>query len=109
MPLLKTKLSNQLKKLIPENEIKISLKNIIINGSKRGCSGHITYLKTGKCVYVTTEPLITDPRKLMWRYAENEKDFTSNRIGIKGKNHFITEPELATTIIKALTADKLIL
>lgn len=101
--LLKTKLTNRLKTVFTEDEIRIKLQNISINGTKRGCSGHITHCKTGKCVYVNTEPLITDPKKVMWRYAADDRDFSSNRLGVNGSNHFTTEDRLVEEIHKVLS------
>lgn len=55
-PLLSVKLRNQLRKLNPALEVE--LKNININGMKRGCSGYITDPRTGRVIYVDTEALL---------------------------------------------------
>lgn len=106
MPLLKTKICNQLKAILGDN-INISLKNIVINGSKRGCSGHITHTTTGNCVYINTEPSIFKPTKVLWRYAKDENDFSSNSLGIQGINHFVDETNLISTISQALTKNNI--
>ena len=67
--LLATKLKNQFTELHG-----VSLKNIIINGNKRGCSGFIT--KGGRFVYVNTESLCGG---YLYRTAENAKDYTGGR------------------------------
>jgi hypothetical protein len=66
MIILATKLKNKF-----PSEFDVQLKNIIINGDKRGCSGFISY--NGKIVYVTTEPLGT--MGLMYRTAKHNKDY----------------------------------
>ena len=52
--LLKTKLTHQLNAAAMAQgiEIEIFLKNISINGVKRGCSGHVVNKSTGSCAYV---------------------------------------------------------
>lgn len=55
---LSRKLLNQLK--VKETESKDlmlthNLHNIIINGKRVGCSGHIRNVLNNKCVYVSTE------------------------------------------------------
>lgn len=103
MPYLKTKLTNRICKILLKENCRFNLKNIIINGEKRGCSGHITFIPSGRCVYVNTEPLITDPSKMMYRYAKNEEDFSSNSMTFSAMNQFTTEDKLAHDICMALT------
>lgn len=67
--LLMTKLKNEIKSQLPN--AKFFLKNININGVKRGCSGFIKY--DDVIVYVNTETTII--LGLMYRYAENLKDY----------------------------------
>lgn len=47
-PLLAVKLRNQLRKIDPALEVE--LKNINVNGMKRGCSGYITDPRTGRVI-----------------------------------------------------------
>lgn len=54
------------------------LKNIVINGVKKGCSGFIRNEKTGVCVYIITEQIFMQP-KYMYRYADNIKDYRGYR------------------------------
>lgn len=69
--LLATKLKNRiLLAAKPEDlPLKIELKNIIVNGVKRGCSGFVTNMQTGSCVYIDTEKLVYGPLsdKCMYR------------------------------------------
>ena len=71
---LSRKLLNQLK--VKETESKDlmlthNLHNIIINGKRVGCSGHIQNVLNNKCVYVSTEKSCYQPLsdKNMVRYA----------------------------------------
>lgn len=68
MLILATKLKNQ---FTPAHTT--ALKNIIVNGEKRGCSGFIL-APSGAIVYVNTEPC--GRLGLMYRTAENFRDHT---------------------------------
>lgn len=79
---LSRKLLNQLK--VKETESKDlmlthNLHNIIINGKRVGCSGHIQNVLNNKCVYVSTEKSCYQPLsdKNMVRYAASMKDYSS--------------------------------
>ena len=79
--ILATKLRNSLNRFNPNGNYEYRLKNIIVNGYKKGCSGFIVNKDNGLIVYVNTEPCI--PKKpYVWRYATSLKD---TRGGI---NHF---------------------
>lgn len=67
MPILSTKLKNAL-----PSTYTVALRNIIINGDKRGCSGFVSY--GDKTVYINTEPC--GSLGLMYRTAKNGKDYT---------------------------------
>lgn len=74
---LSRKLLNQLK--VKETESKDlmlthNLHNIIINGKRVGCSGHIQNVLNNKCVYVSTEKSCYQPLsdKNMVRYAASD-------------------------------------
>lgn len=75
--LLSTKLKNAItKKAQKENfQLQITLHNIAINGNKRGCSGFIRNMENNSVVYVNTENSCFIS-KYMYRYADNEKDYT---------------------------------
>lgn len=103
MPYLKTKLKNDICRLLPAEDLRFRLSNICINGEKRGCSGHVTYLPTGRCIYVNTEPLLTNPRKIMFRFAKNEQDYTSSHSEFSAINLFTTQERLALDIYHHLT------
>lgn len=98
--LLKTKLNNQIKKLDPNVQM-INVKNIVINGVKRGCSGFC--VKGNNTVYFTTEvlPMFGQKDSVMWRYAKDTKDYSSTRIK-NGQNRWCEPDKLAQQIVKAL-------
>jgi hypothetical protein len=86
-------LSTKLKNKFPV-EFDVQLKNITINGDKRGCSGFISY--NDKTVYLTTEPLGT--MGMMYRTAKNSKDYSG------GANQWAKGIDnLVSAIIKMLT------
>lgn len=74
---LSRKLQNAIKKVNPNGDYEFFLKNIIINGSKRGCSGFVRSVSNNSVVYVDTEltTLILE-HPFMYRYADNVKDYT---------------------------------
>lgn len=94
-PLLMTKVKNAFK----GKEYSFFLKNININGSKRGCCG---FIKSGeKCVYINTEPSCAEwIPPIMFRYAKNEKDSHG------GTNQFCkTLEELVENVNRMLKED----
>lgn len=105
-PLLKTKLTRQL-----ETECKrhglyaeiIELNNISVNGDKRGCSGFITNTQDGSCIYIRTEKSAYAPLAdlSLYRYARDNKDYSSNGLS-NGQNHWATDNDLASAVIKLL-------
>lgn len=76
MLILSTKLKNAITKHSNGMDLTFTLKNITINGSKRGCSGFIRNNANGTVVYVTTEEPCLSSLHYMYRYADNEKDYT---------------------------------
>lgn len=77
MLILSTKLKNAINKHANGMDLIFTLKNISINGSKRGCSGFIRNNANGSVMYVTTErSCATFLKPYMYRYADNEKDYT---------------------------------
>lgn len=98
-PLLMTALKNRFKKV---GDYEYHLKNININGVKRGCSGFIRNPETGKTVYIDTEFVCGNcykplENKVMFRTAKNLKDYSG------GINQWCTENELVDKVVKALT------
>ena len=92
--LLATKLKNMLLKAKPD--LIVELKNITINGRKRGCSGFITNPKNGTVVYVNTEGTFGDIGYL-YRYARDNHDYTGYR------NHFAKpDDKFVKVVIDAL-------
>jgi len=105
--LFATKLKNSLTKLAEQHgmEIKVELKNIAVNGQRRGCSGFVTC--GDSCVYVNTEHSIYSPisSQSMCRYAKDTEDFSSN--GLKnGYNQFVADDFLAAKVISMLKNGK---
>lgn len=98
MLLLSTKLKNRIRKA--PGDFTFFLKNVEINGVKRGCSGFIRNNRNRSYVYVNTERSAYDGvPNYMYRYADNEKDYTGycNRWAD-------TLEELASNIIKLLNS-----
>lgn len=78
MLILSTKLKNAINSHANGMDLAFTLKNISINGSKRGCSGFIRNNTNGSVMYVTTEPCRCD-LLYMYRYANHEKDYKGYR------------------------------
>ena len=79
MIILSTKLKNAINKHANGMNLTFTLKNISINGSKRGCSGFIRNNANGSVIYVTTEEPCSPSLHYMYRYADHEKDWTGYR------------------------------
>lgn len=60
-------------------EVTTSLRNIRIDGAARGCTGFFVNPENNACVYVNTEASIDPKRSLLYRYADDTKDFTGYR------------------------------
>ena len=77
MLILSTKLKNAINQHANGMDLTFTLKNISINGSKRGCSGFIRNNANGSVVYVNTEEVfLTSVTRYMYRYAYDELDYT---------------------------------
>lgn len=93
---LSRKLLNQLKVKEAESTnllLTHNLHNITVNGKRVGCSGHIQNVLNDKCVYICTEKSCYQPLsdKNLIRYAADMKDFSSNDLGVVGRNQFVTD------------------
>ena len=75
--ILAVKLKNALKKANEKHgyDLKFEIKNIVINGATRGCSGFVTNMQNGSCVYVNTERTCLKNLGVMYRYADDNKDY----------------------------------
>ena len=73
-PILARKLKNRIRAKCSATDLRFELKNIIINGSKRGCSGFISNETSDITVYVNTEPSVY-LGEIMWRYARDNQDY----------------------------------
>ena len=85
--------SRKVKNLFKGKPFELKIKDININGQKRGCSGFITNTETGKICYINTESFFNGgngsglygnkKKAIMMRTAENTNDFHG------GVNHFL--------------------
>lgn len=73
------KLRSRVKKL--DDTLIINVKDISVNGVKRGCSGFITDSSSGNVVYINTEGSEYGPLtdKIMYRKARDIKDYSGGR------------------------------
>jgi hypothetical protein len=94
--LLATKLRNEIRKVTPELEF--HLKNVSVNGSKRGCRGFIVNPSNGLIAYVDTEHLLNPHVSgALYRTAKNLKDYYG------GRNLYAPADQLAKAIVKMLS------
>ena len=102
--LLATKLKNQIAKIDPSLQT-VKLKNISVNGAKRGCSGFVVNPGNGRVVYVNTEESCYGPLKgqTMMRYANDTSDYG----GRGGRNEWVAVERTAEAICKMLTSPAL--
>lgn len=104
---LSRKLLNQLKAKETESKdlmLTHNLHNIIINGKRVGCSGHIQNVLNNKCVYVSTEKSCYQPLsdKNLVCYAASMKDYSSVSLGAKGRKHTMLCVRITSTSSKAV-------
>lgn len=100
--ILAVKLKNALKKANKKYnyDLQYDIKNIVLNGAKRGCSGFVTNKENDSCVYTNTERTCCGELGIMYRYADNNKDFKGYSNRWTGKNYDIDS--LARDILKLL-------
>lgn len=79
--LLSTKLKNLITKASTDKDMdpEFHLKNILINGEKRGCSGFVVNKTNRLVVYVYTEKPVLSSLNYMYRYADDINDYTGYR------------------------------
>jgi hypothetical protein len=94
MPLLATKLKNQIHAIDPA--ITVALRNVAVNGRKMGCSGFITDPRTGRVVYINTDDNHGTNTRAYFRGARDTKDYTG------GLNQFAGYDALAETAVHFL-------
>ena len=95
--LLARKLQNQVSRICPDFEFK--LKNIIVNGQKRGCSGFIRNPKNGLIFYVDTETVSYGgffQDKILLRYASSMSNYCGER------NQWIEQNRVCQAIVNLL-------
>lgn len=96
--------ATKVKHLFTAQPFECKIKNIEVNGQKRGCSGFITNLVTGKVCYIDTEPffdygkgsgLYNNPSKaVMMRTAKDTKDYHG------GMNVWLPLGEIVTAALR---------
>lgn len=99
--LLATKLKNAVKRLDPDGLIEpVGVRNIVVNGQRRGCSGHFVHKVTGNVVEINTEhgSLGDLDGRILCRYSDSVKDWRG------GRNQWIPEKEFAAHVV-AMLAD----
>lgn len=104
--ILAVKMKNALKKANEKYgyDLEFDIKNIVINGAKRGCSGFVTNKQNGSCVYLNTERTGIGHLGYMYRYADNNKDYKGYHNRWTGNEYWGREPinVLAESIISLL-------
>ena len=98
--ILSVKLKNALVKKaeLRNMDITVTLKNISINGDKRGCSGFIVNNENGSIVYVNTEKSVYGGiSPYLYRYANSTSDYTGYH-----NRYAKTLDELVNSIIELL-------
>ena len=107
--LLKGKLENQLKSEAVKRGMRIEMfiKNITVNGAKRGCSGYVVNKATGSCAYLNTEGSVLSSLagKSMYRLARDTKDYSSVSLR-NGNNRWTEDENLASSVIFLLDREK---
>lgn len=95
--LLATKLKNSIKKIKSEG-LEFYLKNIQVNGAKKGCSGFVKNIQTNKIVYINTEKscygTLNDLN--LYRTAKSLNDFTG------GRNCWARDDKIAQAVVELL-------
>lgn len=79
-------------------KVEFSIKNVSINGCKRGCSGFVVNPENNSIVYLDTEKSCASfLPPILYRYADSVKDFRGYR------NRFAENlDELADSVVKLL-------
>lgn len=97
--ILMTKLKNGISK-IQATGLEFHLRNVTINGVKRGCSGHVKNTETGHVVYINTEKSCYQPLsdKNLYRVARDIKDYG----GAHSRNRWATDCSLAQDVVNLL-------
>lgn len=105
MTALKNRIQKSILIQLRSLDLEFDLHNININGEKKGCSGFITDLKTGACVYVNTEGTSVKDGRVMYRYALDTKDYSSNNL-TNGNNHWCDQADLHDHVLSMLASGK---
>ncbi len=100
MALFAVRLKKEIAKIAPNYQPK--LRNVVVNGQKRGCSGFVSNPENGKTVYVNTESSCYQPLsgKALVRYAKSDTDYSGSH------NEFVPVERTAEAICKMLASEK---
>lgn len=87
--------------------VEVSLKNILVNGQKRGCSGFVRNTSNGSVAYLNTEKSCFEPlaKKNMYRLAANTSDYSSNGLR-NGFNRWVSDENLAEVVVAMVKHEK---
>lgn len=109
MAYLAKKLQNDIRKANMAFGLPLAFKlsNYRRNGTSTGCSGFVVDMTTKCCVYVSTEKSCYAPLsdQNLLRYAADTSDYSSNRLGVRGRNRYCTDRELPGAIMALLAAN----
>jgi len=98
--ILAVKAKNAIKRSAEAAGVKVdfSIKNIMVNGYKRGCSGFVVNPENNSIVYLNTEEsCLSSLPPFLYRYADSVKDYTGYH------NRFAKSlEECADSIVKLL-------
>lgn len=104
---LRNAVNRELKQAGLDFQASYQLKNTYVNGQRRGCSGYITNVNTGICVFVDTEESVLSSLsgKCLYRYAKDENGIPFRNPGGKGRNRWAAEKELAQCVVSLLKGE----
>ena len=97
--LLAARLKNSIGKIQPGLEF--YLRNILVNGQPRGCSGFVQDTQRGTIAYVDTEKSSYGPLedKNLYRKASDLQDYS----GKGGYNQWVVDEDIALSVVQLLT------
>lgn len=101
MALLAVKTKNLISAACPGTSLEFHLKNIAINGVKRGCSGFVVNKDNDRVIYLNTENSVMN-LGFMYRFADSITDYSS----LKYRNRFAKSvPEFIRGISECLVGE----
>ncbi len=104
--LLATRFKNAILKETGLDDFEFRLKNILVNGQRRGCSGFIYNRSLDIYVYVNTETSVYD-KMTICRYAKDFKDYSGDvNHNCYSEEQLIKETAKLLTSVPNYTAEK---